>query len=977
VKPNYHLKRERELLGWSQARLAQEIGTDPPTVSRWERGISTPTPYFREKLCTLFGTNASALGLLTDTNVKKNGDQTPQANDLPRDSEKTAITQPVSSPRIFDLATPSLPAILRLVGRDHLLQHIKARLFHAQQENLLVFSGLPGVGKTALATILAHDHEIQEHFPDGILWAGLGPEPNVDSLLGRWGNLLGLPVSARPNLEEYAHAIHEAIGTRRMLLIIDDAWDIQDALNLKVGGPHCAHLVTTRMPRVALHFLPGEIVPIPELDEQASLSLLAAYVPDLLNADAQTAQHLITTVGGLPLALTLIGKYLRIHAWSGHPRRLEDAIRHVSETQQRLYMSEPRALIDTHPSLSRGTPLSLHSIIAVSEQHIEERGQKALHELALFPPKPNSFSEEAALAVSQVPAQILDDLSDAGLLECPEPGRYMLHCTIADYARMKIEDAEAIQRFVTYMVRYVEENRDDYNLLEQESRNILKALDEAFTHQITCEFVRGVVALVAFLLARALYELADTYLRKAYTIARAQAGNEHILELLLRLGQSSWDQNKSKEAEIYFQEGLAFARKYANDPYTCTFLMNLCEIAEKRGDLEQAQSYGQEGQALVYRLRHRDRTFFHRVATEPESEEMYVFFTEPPAMIQRGLLADVETIFRSWKYADCIVPEALQHLTGPDAHRYGFPSEAYVLCLVYNRRLFAEAGLDPDQPPRTWDEFRTAAKQLTRPDKHLFGFAESTIHHQGGWHFTNWLYSGGVQVETYQDGRWLATFADDRAVQLLEMFREMRFTDGSIPHQTLLNENDIIMMLSQGRIAMAIEQDAVLQHLYRHNPRQFADFGLAPMPQNGGNACLLGGNAYVFYHTTPIQTIQRAFKEISKRHFDFENYEAHVRAAAREGRPVGLPLTPLIVGPLRQQLLAINAAYCNVPQQNYKRYQENTLKLVPEPAFEAQKYYALADTLMQKAFTDPSVNLRQLLELSARYFQQRVLKTDS
>ena len=64
MAPNRRLKQARELRGWSQARVAEIIGTDATTVSRWERGLFLPTPYFREKLCACFGKNAEELGLL-------------------------------------------------------------------------------------------------------------------------------------------------------------------------------------------------------------------------------------------------------------------------------------------------------------------------------------------------------------------------------------------------------------------------------------------------------------------------------------------------------------------------------------------------------------------------------------------------------------------------------------------------------------------------------------------------------------------------------------------------------------------------------------------------------------------------------------------------------------------------------------------------------------------------------------------------
>src|SRR5437588_6696428 len=63
-KWNEVLRHEREVRGWSQAELAEEVGTDQKVVSRWERGISHPSPYFRKKLIELFGKNAAELGFV-------------------------------------------------------------------------------------------------------------------------------------------------------------------------------------------------------------------------------------------------------------------------------------------------------------------------------------------------------------------------------------------------------------------------------------------------------------------------------------------------------------------------------------------------------------------------------------------------------------------------------------------------------------------------------------------------------------------------------------------------------------------------------------------------------------------------------------------------------------------------------------------------------------------------------------------------
>jgi transcriptional regulator with XRE-family HTH domain len=64
--PNERLRHARSLKGWSQAKLAEEVGTSFEMVSRWERGVTTPTLYFRAKLCEALQMTAEELGLVHD-----------------------------------------------------------------------------------------------------------------------------------------------------------------------------------------------------------------------------------------------------------------------------------------------------------------------------------------------------------------------------------------------------------------------------------------------------------------------------------------------------------------------------------------------------------------------------------------------------------------------------------------------------------------------------------------------------------------------------------------------------------------------------------------------------------------------------------------------------------------------------------------------------------------------------------------------
>src|SRR6266566_3710467 len=64
--PNERLRHARSLRGWSQAKLAEEVGTSFEMVSRWERGVTMPTLYFHAQLCAALGMTAEELGLVYD-----------------------------------------------------------------------------------------------------------------------------------------------------------------------------------------------------------------------------------------------------------------------------------------------------------------------------------------------------------------------------------------------------------------------------------------------------------------------------------------------------------------------------------------------------------------------------------------------------------------------------------------------------------------------------------------------------------------------------------------------------------------------------------------------------------------------------------------------------------------------------------------------------------------------------------------------
>ncbi|MBV9615717.1 MAG: helix-turn-helix domain-containing protein [Ktedonobacteraceae bacterium] len=598
------LKYEREIRGWSQEKVAEKIGTTVRTVSRWERGLAMPYPYYREQLCALFGKNAQELGLVSGDEQHPRYSTEVQTSHEVQTSSAAPMVE-THAARIYD---PAIPVILggaaTLIGRESLLARLKEDICAERKPALTALVGLPGVGKTALAVALAVDQEIQEQFHDGILWVGLGTQPNVLGLLAHWGTLLGVSstgvgdVSSR---EAWGMAIRSAIGTRRMLLIIDDAWKTEDALAFQVGGPNCAYLLTTRVPQVAFTFAREGAIEVPQLEEADGLGLMARFAPEIMTLEPERACRLVHLVGALPLALTLMGKYLASQVFMKQPRRLRAAITDLHDAEQRLWLSVPTPFIARSPSLPPGIPLSLHAAIAVSDQLISEEARGALHALSILPPTPNSFSEEMALAVTGVAVEVLDELSDAGLLESQGPGRYMLHQTIADYAKM-VEMPDAYERLVCYGVTYVEEHASDYELLGTEINNILAVFDAAQRTGRQRELIRGVSAFANFLRARGLYTLATELLERAYRAAKSLESTQDMIKIACRLGELAWMLGANMPVEDYLQEGLVLARQEGNQEQLCYLLVGMGARMSWRGNYLMAEAYCQEGLAIAREL---------------------------------------------------------------------------------------------------------------------------------------------------------------------------------------------------------------------------------------------------------------------------------------------------------------------------------------------------------------------------------------
>ncbi len=596
---NRRLREERELRGWSQQYVAEQIGADRYYLSRWEHGKMMPSPYYREKLCALFDKNAKELGFLPQEAAQEH-------DTLGASSSAAAREVPIT----HDPSIPPLPgAMHRLVGREELLRTLKGRLCVDSPSVVTALNGLPGVGKTALATALAHDEEVRAHFQDGILWASVGKDADTAGILSRWGTLLGIPPAEAAQLtthDAWAKAVRIAIGARRMLLIIDDVWTLEEMVSFKVGGNVCAYLFTTRFPHLAWHVAADGALPVFELSEADSLLLLERLAPLVAERERALAKEIVRLVGGLPLALLLVGNFLRVQ--NGQPRRIRQAIERLRIVEMRLHLQEPQALAERSPSLADAPAISLHTLIAVSDQQLDEMARTALYALSVFPAKPNTFSETAALAVcrgtdgTEEGGEILDVLSDAGLIESYAPDRYALHQTIADYASLHRSNSSPVERYVRYIADYVQLHEKDYASLETESVNIIAALRLAAQYEQREALVTAGNLFVAFLSMRGSYAEAADLLACVLQAATALEDDTGLATALYHLGEIAIGQGEYVRANEYLQQGLSLVRAQENPPLMSRLLRALGNAECYQGDYVRAELHLQEALTLARQI---------------------------------------------------------------------------------------------------------------------------------------------------------------------------------------------------------------------------------------------------------------------------------------------------------------------------------------------------------------------------------------
>jgi len=162
--------------------------------------------------------------------------------------------------------------------------------------------------------------------------------------------------------------------------------------------------------------------------------------------------------------------------------------------------------------------------------------------------------------------------------------------------------------------------------------------------------------------------------------------------------------------------------------------------------------------------------------------------------------------------------------------------------LFYNKDLFAEAGLDPANPPQTWEEVREAARVI----KERTGNFGLYIQEPGDfWAQQAMIESNGALLLSKTGNDWITGIDSDGSIEAFQLYADMVLSDETALHAPW--EQGVNAFIG-GRIAMLITTIARRNHIegaatFNLTAAPFPSFGDKPrrLPA-GGNVLIITAN---------------------------------------------------------------------------------------------------------------------------------------
>lgn len=242
--------------------------------------------------------------------------------------------------------------------------------------------------------------------------------------------------------------------------------------------------------------------------------------------------------------------------------------------------------------------------------------------------------------------------------------------------------------------------------------------------------------------------------------------------------------------------------------------------------------------------------------TAPDALSLDLIYT--PAFAAAGQLEDITDFARSLPYFNTLSKAHISVGTYQD-HIYGLPFSADGSVLIWNKKLFKQAGLDPEKGPTTWGEIRADAEKIDALGGDIKGFYFSG--NCGGCNiftFTPLIWASGGDI--FADNGHKVTLDTPQMRDALAFCQGM-VRDGLVPAgaQTDTGPN-FFAAFATGKIGLTPSGSFAIGALNSQYPD--LEYGVTYLPgKDGGTSSFAGGDNFVISKGTSKLPAIKAFVE--------------------------------------------------------------------------------------------------------------------
>ncbi|XGV95306.1 MAG: tetratricopeptide repeat protein [Leptolyngbya sp. BL-A-14] len=528
------------------------------------------------------------------------------------DRSAPAVNTPGTTSRSLSVAEIPPPGpenlprsgVVSFVGRMPALTELHQALHDSHQPAIVALTGMAGVGKTELALQYARQH--LRDYPGGLCWVSARTAQVGTQILDFARLYFNLtPPTTIPLLQQVAFC-WQHWPTGQVLLLLDDVTDYQQVEPfLPPLEPRFKVLLTTRRQ------LGASIrkLTLDALSPELSLALLRSLVgPQRLQAEAAIAEQLCDELGGLPLGLELVGRYLS---------RKPDLS--LARMQQRLAEKglSDRATRDAEAEMT--ARLGIQAAFDLSWELLPDEAKILGGVLSLFAAAPIPWT----LVERCYPELDPDDLEDLRddywmnlhLLQRKQEGIYQLNQLIRRFLQAQYDGAgqrEAIgQRFCRAMVALAEQipeesTRDRVMALRPAMPHLAEAATTLHAYLSDTDLIKPFEGLGRFYTAQGFYDQAEDWYKQCRTTVEQRFGTEHptVATSLCHLGWVYHLQGRYGEAEPLFVLALALRQRLLGEEHldVADSLNYLALLYQDQGEYEQAEPLAMRSLAMRQQL---------------------------------------------------------------------------------------------------------------------------------------------------------------------------------------------------------------------------------------------------------------------------------------------------------------------------------------------------------------------------------------